>query len=117
MEARALEMVQARIEAKRTQSWLSLLTDDLNLDGNPEFMMHDDGLQEDVTAGDGIFTASLEQDGIQLTWTVQPNRHGTLGNSTMAVIQANARYRMGDDRWRDIRIGTLRANPNYIGSY
>ncbi len=113
--ARSLEMAQGRIEAKRTQPWEALLTDDLNLDGITDIVMRDDGLQEDVTAGDGIFTAHAEEDGIRLVWTVHPNRTGSLRNAGMAVIHVSTRYQTGDSLWRDIKIGTLRVNPDYVG--
>ena len=112
---RALAMAQGRIETKRTASWEALLTDDLNLDGIAEIVMHDDGLQEDVTAGDGIFTANVEQDGIRLVWTVQLDRVGPITVAGSAVIQAKAMYSIGHDLWRHVKIGTLRANPSYIG--
>ena len=47
MGTHALAMAQSRIEAKRAVSWEALLTDDLNLDGIPDVVMRDDGLQED----------------------------------------------------------------------
>src|SRR5574341_1306162 len=71
---RALAMAESRLEAKRTIPWKALLTDDLDADGAPEVTMHDDGKDPDTVAGDGIYSAGLETDGIRLVWTVQPDR-------------------------------------------
>ena len=115
MGTHALAMAQSRIEAKRTVSWESLLTDDLNLDGIPDVVMRDDGLQEDMTAGDGIYTGSMEQDGIRLVWTVQSERADSFVTAGAVVIQVRASYQVGSGAWRHVKIGTLRANPKYVG--
>ncbi|MGH7231827.1 MAG: type IV pilus modification PilV family protein [Nitrospiraceae bacterium] len=116
MGTRALEMAQARIEAKRTVPWESLLSDDLDMDGAPDVIMRDDGREQDVMSGDGIFTASVEQDGIRLLWTIHASSTGSFLHAGAAVIHVSASYQVGDSVWRHINIGTLRANPNYIGS-
>jgi len=113
---KALAMVESRLEAKRTVTWDALLLDDLESDGIPEITMRDDGTEEDEKAGDGVYTASREQDGIRLVWTVQPDRPGSLRSAGSVVIQARASYQVGQDQWREIRIGTLRANPQYLGN-
>lgn len=112
---RALAMVESRLEAKRTVAWDALLLDDLDSDGIPEITMRDDGTEGDAEAGDGVYTASREQDGIRLVWTVQPDRAGSLRSVGSIVIQARASYQVGQGQWREIRIGTLRANPQYLG--
>ncbi|HKW85836.1 MAG TPA: choice-of-anchor X domain-containing protein [Nitrospiraceae bacterium] len=113
---RALAMVESRLEAKRTVPWGALLLDDLDSDGIPEIAMRDDGTEGDEEAGDGVYTASREQDGIRLVWTVQPDRAGSLHGAGSVVIQARASYQVGQGQWREIRIGTLRANPWYLGA-
>lgn len=112
---RALAMAESRLEAKRTTPWDALLTDDLDADGMPEYTMRDDGRQPDAVAEDGIYSAGIEVDGIRLVWTVQTDRAGSLRSSGSVVIQAQARYPTGRGRWGEIRVGTLRANPLYVG--
>ena len=51
---RALAMAESRIEAKRAARWDRLLLDDLNYDGISDLVMHDDGTEGDVLAGDGV---------------------------------------------------------------
>ena len=70
----ALALAESRLEAKRSLPWDQLLVDDLDQDGNLEAAMRDDGLQDDKTNGDGIFTASPTQSNIRLVWTVELNR-------------------------------------------
>lgn len=112
---RALAMVESRLEAKRAAPWESLLTDDVNGDGIAETILRDGGWGGDARAGDGIYTASVDHEGIHLVWTVQPDRPGPLHMVGSAVIQARARYSAGGGQRREIRIGTMRANPNYVG--
>ncbi len=59
LNSKAIELAQARLEAKRSVRWQSLLEDDLDRDGIPETLMADDGQGSDITAGDGIYTAML----------------------------------------------------------
>lgn len=113
---RALAMAESRLEAKRVAAWEALLTDDLDGDGVPEITMRDDGTQADEVAGDGIYTAEVEDGGIRLIWTVQPDRPGPIRHAGSVVIQARALYRVGRDHSREIRLGTLRASPRYLGS-
>lgn len=112
---RALAMVEARLEAKRAAPWEALLMDDMNGDGVLEIQMHDDGLAPDEKAGDGIYAAEIQEDGIRLLWTVQADRPGSLRTAGSAVIQARATYSVGRGQGREIRVGTVRANPRYIG--
>lgn len=112
---RALAMAESRLEAKRVMRWGGLLTDDVDGDGFAEITMRDDGTRGDERAGDGTYTASLDQENIHMAWTVQPDRPGILHDVGSVVIKARARYQVGPGQWREIEIGTLRANPNYIG--
>ena|SRR5688572_1199863 len=114
---RALSLAEARLETKQVGPWEHLLSDDLDHDGVPELFMQDDGIKDDVKSADGIFTASLDQDGIHLVWTVELNRMGPLGFAGMAWIEARARYEWIPGQTREIRLRTLRANPKYIGPY
>src|SRR6185503_17939264 len=77
LATRALAMAESRIEAKRSARWDRLLLDDLNYDGIPDLVMHDDGTGGDVLAGDGVYSGSWDQDGVQLIWTVTPSRPGS----------------------------------------
>jgi hypothetical protein len=112
---RALAMAVSRIEAKRSMKWNRLLLDDLNHDGIPDLVMHDDGTGGDVLAGDGVYSGSWDQDGIQLIWTVTPSRAGSLSDSGHVLIEARAVYAAGEGQ-REVRVGTLRANPLFVGS-
>jgi prepilin-type N-terminal cleavage/methylation domain-containing protein len=117
--ARALALVESRLEAKRAAPWPALLTDDLDGDGRAEITMQDDGRPPDEQAGDGLYTAAVEQEGIELRWIVQPDRPDRINPVQAwgsAVITARARYRAGKDQWREVTAGTLRANPRYLGT-
>ena len=115
LATRALAMAESRIEAKRSARWDRLLLDDVNHDGVPDLVMHDDGVGGDAVAGDGTYSGSWDQAGVQLIWTVTPSRSGSLSVSGHVVIEARAAYasRAGP---REVRIGTLLANPLFIGS-
>jgi prepilin-type N-terminal cleavage/methylation domain-containing protein len=112
---RALALAESWLEAKRATSWNALLTDDLDGDGRAEVVMQDDGRPPDAQAGDGLHTAMIKRDGIVLQWTVQPDRAGPVQTWGSAVIVATARYSTGPGRWHDVTVGTLRANPRYLG--
>lgn len=112
---RALAMAESRLEAKRAMPWEALLRDDLDADGIAEVTMQDDGEGADERAGDGIYTASSEAGGIRLVWTVQPDRPGTLRDAGSAVLLVHASFPSGQGRRRDVSLGTIRANPNYVG--
>ena len=115
LETRALAMAESRIEAKRSARWDRLLLDDLNHDGIPDLVMRDDGAADDVLAGDGVYSGSWDQDGVHLVWTVTPSRSGSLPASGHVLIEARAIYTSGEGQ-REVRVGTLRANPVFVGS-
>jgi prepilin-type N-terminal cleavage/methylation domain-containing protein len=112
----ALAMADGRVEAKRTASWETLLTDDFDGDGVAEFRMHDDGMHGDAFAADGIYSDLFEKDGIRLIWTVQPIQPGPLERAGMVMIKAQATYQVGA-RSRTIETGTFRVNPAYVGRH
>lgn len=115
LATRALAMAESRIEAKRSVLWDRLLLDDLNHDGVTDLVMRDDGAEGDVLAGDGVYSGSWDQDGIHLIWTVTPSRAGSLSDSGHVFLEARAVYPDGAGQ-REVRIGTLRANPLFVGS-
>jgi hypothetical protein len=115
LATRALAMAESRIEAKRAARWDRLLMDDLNHDGVMDLVMRDDGAGGDVLAGDGVYSSSWNQDGVQLIWTVTPSRFGSLSGSGNVLIEARAVY-VVDDNQREVRVSTLRANPVFVGS-
>ncbi len=113
--SRALAMIQSRVDAKRTNPWSALLTDDLDADGVFEVVMKDDGTPPDDRAGDGVYTAGIEQNGIALVWTVEPTRSASLARVGAVIIMARAGYRTARGLHRELQVGTLRANPGYVG--
>jgi hypothetical protein len=115
LATRALAMVESRIEAKRSVRWDRLLLDDLNHDGVPDLIMRDDGIGGDVLAGDGVYSGRWDQDGVQLLWTVTPSRSGSLSASGHVLLEARSVYAAGEGQ-REVRIGTLRANPVFVGN-
>ena len=114
LATRALAMAESRIEVKRSVRWDRLLLDDLNHDGVMDLVMHDDGVGGDVLAGDGVYSGRWDQDGIQLIWTVTPSHSGSLSASGHVQIEARAVYAAGESQ-REVRVGTLRANPMFVG--
>ena len=78
LSSKVLELAQARLEVKRSVRWRSLLEDDLDRDGFSETLMADDGQGYDVVAGDGIYTAMYERDGVTVVWMVEADRPGLL---------------------------------------
>ncbi|HLZ32469.1 MAG TPA: choice-of-anchor X domain-containing protein [Nitrospira sp.] len=116
LATRALAMAESRIEAKRSVRWEQLLMDDLDHDGVPEILMRDDGVSGDRAAGDGIYSAAREQDGIRLAWTVAPNRAGSLPDSGYAVLEVSASY-MTSSGEHEVRLATVRANPRFAGAH
>ena len=115
LATRALAMAESRIEAKRAARWDRLLLDDLNHDGVTDLVMHDDGAAGDVLAGDGVYSGSWDQDGVHLIWTVTPSRSGSLSASGHVLIEARAVYAAGEGP-REVRVGSLLANPRFVGS-
>jgi prepilin-type N-terminal cleavage/methylation domain-containing protein len=78
LKSKAIEFAQARLEAKRSVHWQSLLEDDLDHDGTPETLMTDDGQGSDITAGDGVYTAGYERNGVTVVWTIEAERQRPL---------------------------------------
>lgn len=115
LSSRALALAEARLEAKRAGRWESLLFDDVDDDGISEIVMQDSGMEDDLSAGDGIYTAAMEQNGIRLTWTVEVPGPGPLASFGTAWIEVRARYPVETGHWKEIRLRTLRANPRYMG--
>ncbi len=112
---KALELAQARLEVKRSIRWQSLLEDDLDHDGTPDSFMVDDGQGADVLAGDGIYTAMYERDGITVVWTIESEPQRTLHTSGLVVIRAVASFANRRGEWREVHVATIRANPSYVG--
>jgi prepilin-type N-terminal cleavage/methylation domain-containing protein len=114
LSSRALEFAQARLEVKRSVRWQSLLEDDLDHDGVSEVIMKDDGQGLDAIAGDGIYTAAQERDGVTVVWSVEADRLGPLSAVSIVVIRAAAFYD-GPGGRKELRVATLRANPVFVG--
>lgn len=112
----ALALAESKLEGKRAVRWERLLAEDLDADGQYETAMRDDGLDGDATAGDGVYSVRAHHGPVELTWTVQPAQLRNLSASAYAVIHVTARYRNLRDRWREIELRTVRANPRYVGS-
>ncbi len=115
LATRALATAESRLEAKRAARWDRLFLDDLNHDGVPDLVMRDDGAGGDAMAGDGVYSGCWDQDGVQLIWTVTPSHSGSLSASGHVLIEARAVYKTGENQ-REVRVGTLRANPVFAGS-
>lgn len=115
LTTKALALLEARLEAKRSLSWDQILLDDLDRNGTLEFRMRDDGLQADATAGDGVFTGNTTEGNIRLIWTVELNRPGSLTAASTAWIEARALIGSAGDAAREVRLRTMRANPRYVG--
>ncbi len=113
---KALGMAESRLEAKRAVPWDALLADDLDFDGRPDVEMKDDGVQADERAGDGIYSAAVDEGGIHLVWTVQADRPGPLRTAGSVIIAVRASFPAGRGERREFRLGTLRANPRYLGA-
>jgi prepilin-type N-terminal cleavage/methylation domain-containing protein len=115
LNSKALELAQARLEAKRSVRWQSLLEDDLDRNGVPETHMVDDGQGSDITAGDGVYTAMYERDGVTVMWTVEAERPGPLRSAALVMIRAVASYPGPSGHKRVVQVATIRANPNFVG--
>lgn len=113
---RALAMVESKLEAKRVVPWEGLLVDSGGSEERAESRMHDDGEAPDAAAGDGIYSAGTEVDGIQLMWTVRPNRPGRLVDSGYVQIEAAATYPTWGGKNRTITLKTGRSNPRFAGA-
>jgi len=116
LATRALSMAESRVEAKRAAPWGELLAEDLDHDGVPDLTMHDDGTSGDRMAGDGIYSAMLEQHGVTVVWTVASPHSESLVNSGAVLIEARGVYRASCGE-REVRLATLRANPSFTGNH
>ena len=115
LTSKAIELVQSRLEAKRSVRWQSLLEDDLDHDEVPETLMTDDGQGSDRTAGDGIYTAMYERDGMALVWMIEAERPGPLYSTAMVTIRAVVSYPGLNGQKREVQAATIRANPYFVG--
>ena len=115
LHSKAIELAQARLEAKRSVRWQSLLDDDLDHDGIPETLMADDGQDYDITTGDGIYTAGYEHDGVTVVWTIEAERPGPLRSAGIVRIRAVASYSGLNGHKREVQVATIRTNPNFVG--
>jgi hypothetical protein len=115
LHSKAIELAQARLEAKRSVRWQSLLEDDLDHDGIPETLMADNGQGSDITASDGIYTAGYERDGVTVAWTIEAERPGPLRSAAMVRIRAVASYSGLNGHKREVQVATIRTNPNFVG--
>ena len=116
LAARALAAAESRLEAKGAVPWKQLLSEDFNHDGMPDLTMHDDGSEGDHIAGDGIYSAMVEQEGVTVIWTVAFPHSGSLTDAAMVLIEARGVYRAGGEE-RGVRLATLRANPSFAGDH
>lgn len=114
LKSRALSLVQGRLEAKRSVRWEAMLQDDLDHDGRTDVVMADDGQGGDISAGDGAYAAQWEHDGITLKWTVALDRLGPLSTAGSVTIRAAASYQ-GLSGVQTVEVGTVRANPRFVG--
>ena len=115
LNSKAIELAQARLEAKRSVHWQSLLEDDLDRNGTPETIMADDGQGSDITAGDGVYTAEYERNGVTVVWTIEAERPGPLRSAAMVRIRVVASYSGLNGHKRKVQMATIRANPNFVG--
>ncbi|MBH0202027.1 MAG: prepilin-type N-terminal cleavage/methylation domain-containing protein [Nitrospira sp.] len=115
LKGKAMELAQARLEVKRSIRWEALLEDDLDRDGAPETFMADDGQGFDITAGDGIYAAGFERDGVTVVWTIEAERPGTLRSAALVRIRAGASYSGLNGNKREVQVATIRSNPNFVG--
>jgi prepilin-type N-terminal cleavage/methylation domain-containing protein len=111
---RAVALAESKLEEKRSVSWARLL-EDQGGDGGVDGSMRDDGLGADLVAGDGIYSAQRDRDGVHLVWTVQFDRSGPPATAGLATITARAHYVSVSGQLRQILLGTMRANPSYVG--
>jgi prepilin-type N-terminal cleavage/methylation domain-containing protein len=114
LAGKAQGTAQSRLEAKRSVRWRLLLEDDLDRDGVPETVMKDDGQGRDAVAGDGIYTAAAERDGITEVWTVEVDRPGPIASVGAAIIRSVVTYD-GSNGPQEVRVETIRANPAFVG--
>ncbi|MCA1958476.1 MAG: hypothetical protein LDL14_08105 [Nitrospira sp.] len=112
---KAQSVVQSRLEEKRSVGWKFLLEEDSDRDGTPDTVMRDDGLGVDQAAGDGIYSAMADHDGLTEVWTVEANRPGPLASAGAVTIRSSVTFE-GPNGPRELRMETIRANPVFVGS-
>lgn len=112
---RALALAESKLEVKRAVAWNLLLTEDRDADGLPDAAMRDDGVEPDEIAGDRVYTASSDHQGIRLVWTVAMDHPGPLAYAGLVVIHVRADYPTASGQRRAVRLGTVRANPQFVG--
>jgi prepilin-type N-terminal cleavage/methylation domain-containing protein len=112
---RALALAESKLEVKRAVAWNLLLTEDGDADGVPDAIMRDDGVEPDEIAGDRVYTASSDHQGIRLVWTVAMDHPGPLAYVGSVVIRVRADYPSASGQRREVRLGTIRANPRFVG--
>jgi hypothetical protein len=112
---RAQSIAQSRLEAKRSVVWPLLLEEDVDGDGSPDTVMRDDGMEPDEEAGDGIYSAMIEHEGLTEKWMIEINRPIPLASVGMVTITSVVTFK-GPDGWRELRMKTMRANPAFVGN-
>ena len=112
---RALALAESKLEVKRAVAWNLLLTEDWDADGLLDATMRDDGVEPDEIAGDRVYTASSDHQGIHLVWTVAMDHPGPLAYVGSVVIHVRADYPSASGQRREVRLGTIRANPRFVG--
>ncbi|MCP9455976.1 MAG: hypothetical protein NNA18_07720 [Nitrospira sp.] len=112
---RAQSIAQSRLEAKRSVAWPLLLAEDMNGDGALETVMRDDGMGPDEEAGDGIYSAMTEHEGLPEKWMIEINRPVPLASVGMVTITSVVTFEGVGGR-QELRMKTMRANPAFVGS-
>jgi hypothetical protein len=77
--------------------------------------MADDGQGSDITAGDGIYTAMFQRDGVTIVWMIEADQPGPLFSAAMVMIRSVASYSGLNGLKKEIQVATIRANPNFVG--
>lgn len=111
---KALAAAQARMEGKRSIRWRMILDDDLDHDGVLDAVMKDDGQGSDAVAGDGVYTATAEEEGTTEVWTAEVDRPGPIASVGFITIKSVVTYD-GPNGHREVLVQTIRANPAYLG--
>ena len=115
--ARTLEAVvlaETRLERLRAAAYHTLLTGSLHRDGVVEGRLQDSGNEEDAVAGAGEYSGRQSLNGINVTWTVRPDRP-TLASSRTTTITVTAAWSDQGGRRHMVRLGMRRANPVFGG--
>lgn len=119
MQAHVIDQVagiaQSQLEVKRSLGWRMMMKDDLDLDGVAETEMNDTGVGGDVMAGDGVYTASTETNGLTQIWTIHVGQSGPMASVDLVVLTSTVTHK-GPNGTRHIHMRTMRANPMYLGA-